>query len=231
MIPPTSIDGTDITGATIDGTDVQEITVDGDTVFTAGPTIIDDFDANDFTTKWNINGTAGSFTGFNATTSNVHDGSHSLRIDSNNNNSVFLDSSQSVSTPSFGDTHEFYFDADASTHVFVTWLSDKVGAQFDIPRGHFIEFNSRVPRVQLGITSANDARAAVSDSPITLTGYHRVLINYINSNSELQAEIFDLNDNLVFSETVNTINTGFGSSCAVHSRFDGPNFLDSWTLP
>jgi len=36
MIPPTSIDGTDITGATIDGTDVQEITVDGDVVFTSG---------------------------------------------------------------------------------------------------------------------------------------------------------------------------------------------------
>jgi hypothetical protein len=34
--PPTSIDGTDITGATIDGQDVQEITVDGQTVFTAG---------------------------------------------------------------------------------------------------------------------------------------------------------------------------------------------------
>jgi hypothetical protein len=34
---PTSIDGTDITGATIDGTDVQEITVDGDTVFEAVP--------------------------------------------------------------------------------------------------------------------------------------------------------------------------------------------------
>jgi len=37
MMPPTSIDGTDITGATIDGTEVQEITVDGDTVFTAVP--------------------------------------------------------------------------------------------------------------------------------------------------------------------------------------------------
>jgi hypothetical protein len=35
MMPPTSLDGTDITGATIDGTDVQEITVDGQTVFTA----------------------------------------------------------------------------------------------------------------------------------------------------------------------------------------------------
>jgi len=38
MIPPTSIDGTDITGATIDGTDVQEITVDGDVVFSANQT-------------------------------------------------------------------------------------------------------------------------------------------------------------------------------------------------
>jgi len=34
---PTSIDGTDITGATIDGTDVTEITVDGVPVFTAFP--------------------------------------------------------------------------------------------------------------------------------------------------------------------------------------------------
>jgi len=39
MIPPTSIDGTDITGATIDGTDVKEITVDGQTVFSAGPVV------------------------------------------------------------------------------------------------------------------------------------------------------------------------------------------------
>jgi len=49
MMPPTSIDGTDITGATIDGTDVQEITVDGQTVFTAGPLIIDDFESNNLT--------------------------------------------------------------------------------------------------------------------------------------------------------------------------------------
>jgi len=40
-MPPTSIDGTDITGATIDGTDVTEITVDGQTVFTAGPDLPD----------------------------------------------------------------------------------------------------------------------------------------------------------------------------------------------
>jgi len=33
--PPTSIDGTEITGATIDGQEVQEITIDGQTVFEA----------------------------------------------------------------------------------------------------------------------------------------------------------------------------------------------------
>jgi len=51
MIPPTSIDGTDITGATIDGTDVTEITVDGDTVFSAGINtqgLIADWDASNF---------------------------------------------------------------------------------------------------------------------------------------------------------------------------------------
>ena len=66
MIPPTSIDGTDITGATIDGTDVQEITVDGDVVFTAGPAIIDDFEDgnlneyNGDTSNWPINTFDGS---------------------------------------------------------------------------------------------------------------------------------------------------------------------------
>jgi hypothetical protein len=59
MIPPTSIDGTDITGATIDGTDVQEITVDGQTVFTAGPLIIEDFESGNLnnwstTSTWTV---------------------------------------------------------------------------------------------------------------------------------------------------------------------------------
>jgi len=37
--PPTSIDGSDITGATIDGQEVQEITIDGQIVFQARPPI------------------------------------------------------------------------------------------------------------------------------------------------------------------------------------------------
>jgi len=56
---PTSIDGTDITGATIDGTDVQEITVDGQTVFTAAVQnpgfVIDDFGDNKLTGRDDFN--------------------------------------------------------------------------------------------------------------------------------------------------------------------------------
>jgi len=54
---PTSIDGTDITGATIDGTDVQEITVDGQTVFSSLSTGQDDQDffSDDVLLQFNAN--------------------------------------------------------------------------------------------------------------------------------------------------------------------------------
>jgi len=53
--PPTSIDGTDITGATIDGQDVQEITVDGDTVFTAAPSL-----PNSAVAQWDASALSGN---------------------------------------------------------------------------------------------------------------------------------------------------------------------------
>jgi len=77
---PTSIDGTDITGATIDGTDVQEITVDGDTVFTSsiaseadsklfrrwrveqsGSTLVESVTGDDGTLNGNVSKTSGNF--------------------------------------------------------------------------------------------------------------------------------------------------------------------------
>jgi len=74
MIPPTSIDGTDITGATIDGQDVQEITVDGDTVFTAGPTLIEDFESGNVN-GWNfISDAGGSFVISNDSFNGLHAG-------------------------------------------------------------------------------------------------------------------------------------------------------------
>jgi hypothetical protein len=56
---PTSIDGTDITGATIDGQDVQEITVDGQTVFSAAGTSEAD---NKLIHRWKLDDVNGTVT-------------------------------------------------------------------------------------------------------------------------------------------------------------------------
>jgi len=84
---PTSIDGTDITGATIDGTDVTEITVDGDVVFSSGPdflSIVDDFEDG------NLNEYVGATSGFTVQSNEeVFNGSNALkRFDSTGTNRI-----------------------------------------------------------------------------------------------------------------------------------------------
>jgi len=73
MIPPTSIDGTDITGATIDGTDVTEITVDGDVVFSGG------LFSSSFEGSYSDEFTSG--TNWSFSTNESFDGNQSARID------------------------------------------------------------------------------------------------------------------------------------------------------
>jgi len=87
MMPPTSIDGTDITGATIDGQDVQEITVDGQTVFTAGPPIVDDFEDGNLT---KYNRSEGNTANFAADSSSpVKNGSNSLKATNGDSGNIF----------------------------------------------------------------------------------------------------------------------------------------------
>jgi hypothetical protein len=106
--PPTSIDGTDITGATIDGQDVQEITVDGQSVFTAGPppNIIDNFEETLYDDQGNTlsdiyNGDLSSFN--RSTTTPVFEGSYSLKINANNR-AIFSQSGLNA-YPSQGDVY------------------------------------------------------------------------------------------------------------------------------
>jgi len=56
-MPPTSIDGTDISGATIDGTEVTEITADGQVVFSSG------FSISGSDAYWNMESLSGTTTG------------------------------------------------------------------------------------------------------------------------------------------------------------------------
>jgi len=88
---PTSIDGTDITGATIDGSDVQEITVDGDVVFSAGPDFPSSvvnrwpFDEGSGSTVTDvIGGDNGSITGATWVSDNTYIGGSALSFDGSN---------------------------------------------------------------------------------------------------------------------------------------------------
>jgi hypothetical protein len=124
-MPPTSIDGTDITGATIDGQDVQEITVDGQTVFTATQLPIahenllawyifeDGGSAFDYATDTRIDAnwpdnTAYDLISVNSPThlpsggvTDINEGANSGAFDFNNSNSEFL---YNNSFPALGDS-------------------------------------------------------------------------------------------------------------------------------
>jgi len=90
-MPPTSIDGTDITGATIDGTDVTEITVDGQTVFkevSLSPNAINQYDATTLSagtiTQWDDSVGSLNLTGGSPeVVSNGINGNKSVRFDGN----------------------------------------------------------------------------------------------------------------------------------------------------
>jgi len=120
MIPPTSIDGTDITGATIDGTDVQEITVDGDVVFTStvelNGLLIDDFADGKLTNRDDFATTALSPSSLEPATSNTkttgrpeYTNIQDSSVDSSTDELLQPKSSPSyvvAPLPSFSGTHE-----------------------------------------------------------------------------------------------------------------------------
>jgi len=115
MIPPTSIDGTDITGATIDGTDVQEITVDGQTVFQA-KTIVDNFEAPLYENQNNTlstyyNSVTGDFNRYSRQTGTVNEGTTALELVADGDTFLIHSLSGLDNYPSVGDTFRCDFRA------------------------------------------------------------------------------------------------------------------------
>jgi len=112
--PPTSIDGTDITGATIDGQDVQEITIDGQTVFTAQPqsvvTLANETDSRSRTGKSGVViETKSLWPSIGATIGNITSGVTTayLHFHTNNNTIGSLIATTSLSGLSSGDSFAF----------------------------------------------------------------------------------------------------------------------------
>jgi len=106
---PTSIDGTDITGATIDGTDVQEITVDGQTVFTATPASL----VAQYRFENNVEDSINNFDGVDNTglgyTGSSEEGSFAKLFDTNGGG---VDISAAPSNSSFTFVGYVYFEND-----------------------------------------------------------------------------------------------------------------------
>jgi len=122
VIPPTSIDGTDITGATIDGTDVTEITVDGDTVFTSTQ-IVDDFETQ------NLNLWSGSTGSYAIDTSTVKVGTASVRYTSGSGNDRIGTSTGIDATPAAGDTHQVWVRPGSGGVPAVHYASDSTSGR------------------------------------------------------------------------------------------------------
>jgi len=150
MSPPTSIDGTDITGATIDGTDVQEITVDGDVVFSAVETSdIDGFESG------NLNNYTVFQSGFSITQSNVFEGSFAAQ--SNIGGMIHTDNPPGGTLPAFGTDFEWYGRPTSSDSKFgISFESSGVRSQGD-------NFDGYTVRIQPDLSSFLIVRSTAGD--------------------------------------------------------------------
>jgi len=130
---PTSIDGTDITGATIDGTDVQEITVDGQTVFTAGaalpqnPTSRWTFEGDTLDTIGSNDFSDNSGAGFSTTT--FKQGSQSCEFSDSTPHILVNNNIQNFETSGFTLTGWFYRDDRSDRNMMFITDEDNNGAR------------------------------------------------------------------------------------------------------
>jgi len=171
---PTSIDGTDITGATIDGTDVTEITVDGDTVFKA-KTIIESFEDNSLADY--------SGTGSLASTSPLVD-------------SIYLESGDiydtSASGPDSGDTFEFFVRPTANSFTGL-YIKASTNSRAD---SLFITVNTNQPG--LSIYEYNSSGNIVQFSEqrgLSISNNNIYRIETVFTGNDLTSNIFEKGSN------------------------------------
>ena len=188
MIPPTSIDGTDITGATIDGTDVQEITVDGDVVFSAGPPVV-------FTESWegaypgNWQGSTGQF---NQVSTNPFDGSQHLQKNTTSNDHIYIDISSTGISQSGGFQLKIYKNGNN------TPFGEEGGPAIYDSNGDGYLFRDNEGEANFRFADSFDIGSSIttySGSPLNLpkSGWYYTLLTVNGSN--FTVEYFDSNDN------------------------------------
>jgi len=208
MMPPTSIDGTDITGATIDGTDVTEITVDGDTVFSQFQDIIvDNYEASiyDNQNKSLSDIYNGDLNDFNRQSGTVLDGSTTLEGFRSGSTIKILSTSGLSNYPSQGDQIQILFRGSQNGYGAV--FSFAVQANDDRYRVLFFDDLE----IRLDDTGSTFASQSFSGNFVNET--LRMVIDWHNGTDKaagtIDVEVFDSNDVSVVN--VSGIDTSYNS--------------------
>jgi hypothetical protein len=192
--PPTSIDGTDITGATIDGQEVQEITIDGQTVFE--PLLIDDFETG------NLDSYTVRNSGWGITTSNTFNGQFSAqssgfdaRIDTVN--------PPGGDVPLFGDDFEFYFRVNGAVNFLLGIESSGGTSSFNFPDGYLFTIEQFNDTFRINLANSNGLADAGSSSrvpfPIVDDRWYNGVVTF--SGNTVTFEVIDTTDNTSFGTT------------------------------
>jgi len=222
MMPPTSIDGTDITGATIDGTDVQEITVDGQTVFGADKNV-DGFETG------NINNYTVLDAGFSVTSSNVFEGTNALT--SNSDATITTTNPPGGNVPSFGTDFEAYFRVDGATNVGLSYESSGQISQVQVLDGFSIRLRPDKNQFSVfkGTPGDLDANFKQNNSVSYTSGiYYRVKVTF--SGNTATVELFDTTTNSLESTITHDSSGSQGSHYGLFSFIEGGGgsvFVDS----
>jgi len=222
MMPPTSIDGTDITGATIDGTDVQEITVDGDSVFTAKQ-VIDDFNDTDFSEY------SGDTAQLSQSTTTFKEGSGSAEFFQPTNNNIKVTSTSGLKNyPVAGDTFRYFvlLDTDATgsrvRHEFGVQGSDQYRIEFR-PGNDTITFGS----------SYDSGNNVVFNTNINKNEWYEIEVDW-GTNGTFTIDAFDNTGSSItnFPGTATDSNQTSGA-IAIDSRSPSggfSSFTDDWRI-
>jgi len=197
---PTSIDGTDITGATIDGTEVQEITVDGDTVFSATD-VLEDFERSN-----PINDYSGDTGQYSTTSSNVFNGSTALEGTSGGADEFI--SSTSVATVSQGETLNCRIRIDTNT-IAAFQFGVQTAGNLDT---YQVSVDARSGKDDMNIVHWDNGSynkiGSVGSVGIPQDEYLRAEVTWSNSG-DIDYSLFDNSDNLL--KSVSATNTDITS--------------------
>jgi len=222
--PPTSIDGTDITGATIDGQDVEEITVDGQTVFAASNPI-ENFETG------NLNNYSSSSVFF-VQSSDAFEGTFAMET-SGSNGDIFTNNPPSGNVATFGTDFEFYAKAvDADTRMLISYESDGTKIFDGARNGYIVDlFNTGGGSLQAtgSINAFDDAVGRVSsDFNVNADIWYRIEATF--SGSTVTYTVIDTNTNVTEASVSHGSFNSPGTGIALGTRGGGilVGRLDGW---